>query len=201
MPKKYKEMEHFDIEKLKRKTPYELPENTFADMQRNVFQKIEIKKEAPIFNLKWIYAAAAVILLIVSANFIINFNKNDSLQSSQIATNVVVPQESNTAQTLVDTAQTPVIAKVEAPEIAQKETLNLTSAPISHQTNDRQIANTKVSKNVDFASAKLDATKMKTKIAPPTEAQIDEVLNGFSSAEIASLSNNSEQDVYLDLYN
>ena len=101
----------------------------------------------------------------------------------------------------METNQAPIIAKVEETKKATNETLNLTSEPISHQTNNKQISETKVIKNVNFASAKIDPSKTKTRIAPPTEAQIDEVLNGFSSAEIASLSNNSEQDVYLDLYN
>lgn len=201
MPKKYKEMKDFDIEKLDRKTPYELPENTFADMQSNVFQKIEIKKEAPIFNLKWIYAAAAMILLIVCANFIINFNRNDVSQNSQIANNKIVPQGNNTAQTLIETNQMRVIAKDEQPKVSEKESLNLTSSPISYPNVRKQLSTLQTTKNVNFAKAKIEVTKMKTKIETPTDAQIEEVLNGFSSSEIASLNNNAEQDVYLDLYN
>ncbi|SEG19311.1 hypothetical protein SAMN05421847_1688 [Halpernia humi] len=190
-------MKNFDIEKLDRKTPYDLPENTFAEIQRNVFDKVEIKKETPIFSLKWIYAAAAVILLIVSANFLINFNKNDGSQNVKMASkNVVVPQENSEVQSFAQTTEKPAVEKTEK--------ANLTSTPISHHTANHQLAkneNSKSVKSADLVAVKANTSKTKTTIMPPTEAQIDEVLNGFSSAEIASLSNNSEQDVYLDLYN
>ena len=42
----------FNIEKLERKMPYELPENLFEEIQKNVLDKTLPKKEAKVFSLQ-----------------------------------------------------------------------------------------------------------------------------------------------------
>ncbi|SFI29882.1 hypothetical protein [Halpernia frigidisoli] len=183
-------MENLDIEKLSRKMPYKLPENTFETVQKNVLEKTLVKKEAPIFNLKWFYAAAAVILLIVGFNFFINSNNNvDSDNGSQLAKSTVVDQNSRNLtaasenQSLVQNMASDTNQSVETSD-------DLTSRKISHLNVKAE------SQNVATATI-----VKQNKNSIPTEDKVDDVLDEFSSSEIASLSNNTEQDVYLDLYN
>lgn len=185
-------MENLDIEKLSREMPYKLPENTFESMQNNVLAKTLNKKQVPIFNLKWLYAAAAIILLIVSANFIVNSSSKKISQPDieSTAKIVTVPEQKITAQTFIGQDKEMSGNNKNAQVDNSKGGQDLTLIQFSHPTVGKQIKN-----NTDFASVK------NSKINHPTEAQIDSVLDGFSSSEIASLSNNTEQDVYLDLYN
>ena len=181
-------MENLDIEKLSREMPYKIPENTFEIVQKKVLAKTLHKKQAPIFNLKWVYAAAAVILLLVMANFLITTNdKNVVPQNAKMTAKTEVKPEIIGPQSSVsksdELAQNNIDSKIENIKLVS----DLTPKPISHLKSAKQSLN-----NVAVA---------KVKVSPPTEEQIDSVLDGFSSTEIASLSNNSEQDVYLDLYN
>jgi len=56
-------------------------------------------------------------------------------------------------------------------------------------------------KVVDHQETKAVAAKnVKTAVQTP-EVQVDQILSSFTSAELADLGNNAEQDIYLDLYN
>ena len=185
-------MENLDIEKLSRETPYKLPENTFESVQNNVLQKTLRKTQTPVFNLKWIYAAAAVLLLIFTANFLINTNgKKVTTKKTQLTTqNQIVSQQNIAAQAFTSSDDAVAQNTPDMGDTNDSDVVNLTSQKGSHLNGIKQSKG-----NADLATV----NKMKTN--SPTEAQIDNVLDGFSSSEIASLSNNSEQDVYLDLYN
>ena len=43
-------MKDFNIEQLAKKTPYKIPENTFEEMQENVFNKTVRKKDFAFFS-------------------------------------------------------------------------------------------------------------------------------------------------------
>lgn len=185
-------MENFDIEKLDREMPYNLPEKTFENMQINVLAKTLNKKQAPIFNLKWLYAAAAVILMVIGVNFIIkgSFKRDISGNAALTAKNTTLPQVNSSAQTFVNQANDEAQSTQDLADTDISDPSVLTSTAVSHLTAKKQTV-----VNADLTSS------VNKKTNPPTEAQIDNVLDGFSSSEIASLSNNTEQDVYLDLYN
>ena len=185
-------MENLDIEKLGREMPYKLAENTFEIIQNNVIKKTLRRKQTPIFNLKWLYATAAVILLIVGANFLINTNikKDNSGNHKLAAQNEIGQQQISSAQTFVDQGNEMAGNASDLSNNDISDATDLTSTKFTHLSNKEQIQN----------SARL-ANSSKVKSNEPTEAKIDEVLDGFSSAEITLLSNNTEQDVYLDLYN
>ncbi|MGS0747972.1 hypothetical protein [Halpernia sp. GG3] len=161
-------------------------------VQNNVLQKTLGKTQTPVFNLKWIYAAAALLLLIFTANFLINTNSNkETAAKTQLtAQNEVVPQQNSAAQAFTSSGDAVAQNTPDMSDTNDSDEANLTSQKVSHLNGIKQSKG-----NTDLATV----NKMRTN--SPTEAQIDNVLDGFSSSEIASLSNNSEQDVYLDLYN
>lgn len=186
-------MENFDIEKLSREMPYKIPNNTFETMQNNVLAKTLNKKQAPIYKLKWIYAAAAVILLIFGANFIINYDgkTNEELPNNQAVAKVETDNLQNNSTKIQATIPNEIEQNnAQTPNENKASTSNLTLTEIPNQ---------KINKTAQINTNL--ATSKKLNINPPADLQIDAVLDGFSSSEIASLSNNTEQDVYLDLYN
>jgi hypothetical protein len=185
-------MENFDIEKISRETPYYLPKDTFKTMQSDVLKKTLNMRQAPIFNLKWVYLMAAIVLLIVGANFLIRTSvKKDNLENVQlISKNEIILHQNKMAQTFVNPNHETVQKNENSQNKNFEDASDLTSVPVSHLIVKKQPSN-----NVNLATAN------NLKGNPPTEAQIDEVLDSFSSSEIASLSNDTEQDVYLDLYN
>lgn len=186
-------MEKFDIEKLKRNTPYKLPENTFEDVQRKVLAETVRSKQAPIFNLKWVYSAAAVILLLIGFGFFINSNQPQQNTNSEVlAKNTQSLVNVNEADGLknIDENKSDGNLKDENNSVENLAVADLTSQPVRNQT-VRQT-------NFSAADQKSETPKM---ISVSMENKVDNVLDGFSAKEIASLTANTEQDVYLDLYN
>lgn len=185
-------MEHFDIEKLKRITPYDLPINTFEEVQRKVLAETINKKRAPVIKLSWVYAAAAVVLLLISFTFMFN-NKDADNTENKLSAGVETKVEtlSDSHFSMVDTTQTDINSStVESPSQNTAE-LNLTSSANAHlKTKEpkQRIQNAVV-------------VKSRMVVNTPIDEKVDDVLDGFTAKEIASLTTNAEQDVYLDLYN
>jgi hypothetical protein len=180
-------MKEFDIEKLERKNIYTVPDNMFENIQENVMNDIKTSKKAPVFNLNWMYAAAASLALIFGATYVFN-SDNDSVE-----------------QTL--NAKTEYAANNEEPKTESEkayETLksDLTSVENNNQTVENQnYKNVYASKGVD-ESEKISETPKPVKATPKKdETQMNEYLDSFSNTEIAELASNSTQDVYLDIYN
>jgi hypothetical protein len=187
-------MENLDIEKLSREMPYKIPDNTFEIMQNNVFEKTLNKKQAPIFNLKWVYAAAAVIFLIIMANFLINSNvKKFKQEPAQLTAKTEIVPPINKVQTLVSSEKEVAQNNV---DLQNNDTSDITDTV---ELSPKPVSQINIKKQIQHNIALAASTKIKINV--PTGEQIDSVLDGFSSSEIASLSNNTEQDVYLDLYN
>ena len=44
-------------------------------------------------------------------------------------------------------------------------------------------------------------TQKESRVSPNPEAQVDQILASFTSAELSAVGRNTEQDIYLDLYN
>ena len=180
-------MKEFDIEDLKRENVYRAPEGFFDDMQRNVLQQTIPQKKGRIVKLNWAYSAAAAIAVILGLTIFIN---SEQTQEQEILV-------SNTARKI---APTPSSEAVNRPAVyennkAGKTNVDLTSEPIAYQNKTAQ-------QKVIY---KPEPTKLVRKIenvkASNPELQVDQILATFTSADLADVGKNTEQDIYLDLYN
>lgn len=183
-------MEQFDIEKLKRNTPYELPKNTFEAVQRNVLAEIVNKKKAPIIKLNWAYAAAAVLLLLFGLTFMFNSSANET-------PNTVIVNNELPSKTIRDNVNfegsSPDANYVEnSNEVYYGNTdADLTSEPIANLN----------TKRVSQKGQNISTIKNVKMVTKPIDEKVDDVLDGFTATDLALLTVNTEQDVYLDLYN
>lgn len=173
--------EEFDLENLERKNIYKVHENLFENVQEKVLTGIRTEKEAPVFKLNWGYAAAASLALIFGATFVYNLNSDNSQSgiTEEYAENRIEP-------------------KTESQIAYETFASDLTSVENRDQRNEKQIA---VKPFVSEKVVNENPVKVKSKTSQTTEASMNEYLDSFTSSEIAELANNSNQDVYLDLYN
>lgn len=173
----------FDVEKLERKNIYAVSDQTFAAVQDKVLSEIKRDKRTPIFRLNWGYAAAASLALIFGSTFLYN-----SFSDTNVDQGITESYSNNTAP------------KKES-EIAY-ETLqsDLTSVESNNQTIENQ-TNTQIRTVADVPKKSVERTSSVMQVSKRTEVQMNEYIESLSSSEIAELTNNSSQDVYLDLYN
>lgn len=173
----------FDLEKLERKNIYTMPENVFEKVQGSVLNHVLApKKKAPVFKLNWAYAAAASLALIFGATFVFNNENPEDGQQNYVVKNNEPKTESQIAY---ETLQS-----------------DLTSVENNNQTVEDQGNNKSVAQN-DTAAKTTAETKDQTvkSVSKQNEAQVNDYLDSFSNSEITELASNSNQDVYLDLYN
>lgn len=178
-------MNSFDLEKLERKNIYKVPEKLFENIQENVLNSVLPVKKAPIIKLNWAYAAAASLALIFGATFVFNSNNG-----SEDAANSKAAYSSNNNK-----------QKPES-EIAY-ETLksDLTSVDNTNQTVRSQDNNKEYLAAENANKEQKKTTQTVPTVSKKEETQVNEYLDSFSNSEIAELASNSNQDVYLDLYN
>ena len=174
-------MKDFDIEKLERKNIYHLPEDTFEKMQAAVFAQMTPVKKAPVFKLSWALAAAASLALIFGVTFIF-----DSDNETQTEVQTVAVKTDETPKTQSTEAYQTLQSDVEAADENTQTVANI----------DRNTYTQTTTNNVVKSAS--SATQISRKTA---EQEMTEYLDSFTSAEIAEVSKNSSQDVYLDLYN
>lgn len=212
-------MKNFDIENLERKNIFTTPDNFFDKVQENVlretvYQQKDIKiteaKPAKVFKLNWVYAAAAALAMIFGLGYFLNSNNTEvSVQNTvaNVEQNKVVEKPSTPE---ADQAQ-PVADLNKTDAVTESSDQNLTLA----QNNNPKVEARVQSRNIEtemapkmaatYAAQKAEAkTIVKTaaiKAAVPDEVLMDDVLSSFTYAELKEASKNTEQDVYLDLYN
>lgn len=212
-------MKNFDIENLERKNIFTTPDNFFDKVQENVLRetvhlqkdiKIPEAKPAKVFKLNWVYAAAAAFAMIFGLGYFLNSNNTEVSVPNTIANveqNKVVEKpltpEADQAQPVAD------LNKTDA--VTESSDQNLTLA----QNNNPKVEARVQSRNIEtemspkmaatYAAQKAEAkTIVKAaaiKAAVPDEVLMDDVLSSFTYAELKEASKNTEQDVYLDLYN
>ena len=169
----------FSVEDLERKNIYKVPEDLFLEVQNNVLNEIKVeKKKAPIFNLNWAYAMAASLALIFGMTY---YFYSDGVENT--------PKENATyaVESAVETDSE------KAYETLKNDIIEVESGVVPEKTK---------SKNVQIAYQ--PTVENKENVKPKnriTERQMTEILDEFSSSEIAELASNSTSDVYLDLYN
>lgn len=178
-------MENLDIEKLERKNVYKVPENFFAEMQQKVLAETAPKKEARIFKINWAYSAAAAVTLLFGITFFVT--QNDDVENTQ---NVLANNSSSSANNAVTVQQ-----KEDAAIAYKTFEKDLTSVTENNQKGEQaEIA------TVSEKTAQSNTPNKKEVTATP-EVQVDQILANFTSTELAAVSKNTEQDIYLDLYN
>ena len=178
-------MKHLDIEQLERKNIYKTPDHFFEKIQENVMkdfsenqnqQKPQIGRKT---NGNWWYAAASLVLLAGAAWVF-------SSIPSEEANNIV--RNNDIRETISPPTQ---IQNMPKPETENYITLanDLTIAAEVHQK-EKQPA-TKIKEIAD----------QRAEITFTGAQQIEQILDVLTAEEIASLAQNTEQDIYLDLYN
>ena len=187
-----------DIEKLNRKTPYPEPsENFFKQMQANVISQtvgqnpVVVKKEAKVFELNFKWMAAAAVILIGGITAFFSLNNNTEVSMAQ---------------------QAPIVDSVyEIEQPIQKPSADLLAENIISVETQNEISKPKILKNNQALSAsksKVSSVETMTDrqdyaVAAKTGSKMDveKVLAAFTPDQLKDIDRNSEQDVYLDLYN
>ncbi len=187
-------MKNLDIEKLERKNIYKTPDNFFEKVQANVLMEtvhkikpeVQEKRIGKTPQKQWWIAAAAAVALIFGLGFFLN-NEPEVIQ--QVAQNEqlsVLP----TAKT--DTEESSVIA----PEIIEKNNFAEPEKSLTFVENNNQTVTPRVVvQETKKQSNKTVPSKIKR------EEHVEQILAAFTSEDLAMISKNMEQDVYLDLYN
>lgn len=177
----------FDLEALERKNIYTVSENVYENIQKHVTTTLFPEKKAPVFRLKWAYAAAASAALIFGATFV--FSLNDAPVQNQVYSPVAHidgRQDKNTdSETAYKTLKS-----------------DLTSVENNNQTTESSRNNRSLTKVSGTEKTSVNtATKAAPAVSKENETQMNAYLDSFTNSEISELANNSTQDVYLDLYN
>lgn len=190
-----------DIEKLNRKNPYPEPSDEFFKMlQDNVISKtIEeknpvVQKEAKVFSLNFKWVAAAAVVMIAGITAFLGLNYNPEMQMAQQKPIV------DSVYEIHSTEQKPASA------MADNNTVSNPSQSVEHKVEHLKlhpaIANLSKSdnrKNNGFDNTDRQDYAVETK--RKSESEVEKVLAAFTPDQIKDIDRNSEQDVYLDLYN
>lgn len=172
-------MKNLDIEKLERKNIYKVPDGFFEQMQSQILNKTQPKQNAKIIKLNWVYAAAAAITLFFGITFVINQNN----QKEEVMTQVSNGKNKSATNSLSSN------------KIKDEATVAL-------QVLEEDLVSVNQKENAKPIIIAEKQTKRENKIIPQnTEIQVEQILANFTSAELVDVGKNTEQDIYLDLYN
>ena len=184
-------MKNFDIENLERRNIYQVPDDFFAKMQENVLK--ETVETTPIVPLQptvkkknWWYAAAAAVTVLLGSAFF--FNQGNAGNNVAANDNSTVKSENSAAKSIADADVT--VTK-DAAENYDTFVSDLTSVEKGNQT---------VTKPEPLAKNDVKPSVASKKTVSP-EVPVEQILEGLSEEDLIILANNTEQDVYLDLYN
>lgn len=181
-------MKNLDIEKLERQNVYRVPDDFFEGMQMKVLAETAPKKEAKIIKINWVYSAAAVALLF-GVTFFVNQKNTDA---ELVTTTKQIASNSNNVANISLPKDNPKNEVVVSDQIVKGNLTNVVA------TNQKQ--STDSNDNVEQNQSNL-VNQEKTTVTQNPDVQVDQILANFSSADLADLGKNTEQDVYLDLYN
>ena len=182
-------MKNLDIEKLERKNIYQAPEDFFEEMQAKVFKEITTVKKARIISMNWAYSAAAAIAIIFGVTFFVNSNGVEENVQNPIAN---VESSSPSGEVSADRSQ------ISNNDLEEAGTINLEDKR-QQVVEERKIA----AQPMAVVTPKTEKYIPESKKVSRGKAEIpmDQIISSFTSADLADLSRNTEQDIYLDLYN
>lgn len=188
-----------DIEKLNRKMPYPEPSDEFfKTLQDNVISKtigqnpVVEKNETRVFSLNFKWMAAAGVVLIGGITAFLGFD--------------------NSSETQTFTHQKPIVDSVYNLDEAKKSSSSEQLAYNNVLENSHQgIIKPKTNSPHHIASAKMTVSDIKSNNSArqdynvensrKSDSEVEKVLVAFTPEQLKDLDKNSEQDVYLDLYN
>lgn len=193
-------MKNIDIENIERKNIYRVPESFFEEMQDNVLQNIEqkiqkeIKPKAKIFSLDWKYMAAASIVMIFGLSlFFLNYDGHQAKNGHYAHDSLLTMQHDDS---LHFTGQPERQENHSETSPESREKILTLKNDLSSQ---RQYSDNQPVVNKKAAVSKTKTTNAKTAVT--TEDNMDLILSVYTPNELNELARESEQDVYLDLYN
>lgn len=193
-------MKNIDIENIERKNIYRVPESFFEEMQDNVLQNIEqkiqkeIKPKAKIFSLDWKYVAAASIVMIFGLSlFVLNYDGHQ-VKDGHYAHDSLLAMQHDDSLHFTGQPERQENHSETSPE--SREKILTLKNDLSSQ---RQYSDNQPVVNKKAAVSKTKTTNAKTAVT--TEDNMDLILSVYTPNELNELARESEQDVYLDLYN
>ncbi len=192
-----------DIEKLNRKTPYPEPsEDFFKQIQANVISQtvgknpVVVKKEAKVFALNFKWMAAAAIVLIAGITAFLGFSNDPEVsvaQQSPIIDSVYkIEPVQEPAKDLMAENNTSIETRTET---SKRKLFDVPLQDTSFESPDQILKSKSVATNGTNRQDYAYETERKP------EAEVEKVLAAFTPDQLKDLDRNSEQDVYLDLYN
>ncbi len=213
-------MKKFDIDKLERKMPYSVPDDFFSEVQNHVLSQTVHKigsqpnektssSRGLRFKLNWAYSAAAVLVAVFGIVFFMKNSESTSAVTTQTMATTIVD---SAKETITKSNSTLAIQSTKPVEKSEKEVkkvyddyksteLTKTEKVIASNTKTTKASRTTVANKVNSTNAQVTSTEAKVQTASvKTDAKVDQILEVFSDSELAELSQNTENDVYLDLY-
>lgn len=164
-------MENFNLDHLQKKTPYQVPESFFSEMQENVLKETikPQKKQTKFFALSssFVTSLAAALALIFGFTFLWKTNQAEITKSTNKEDTVGVK---NDLEKTISTTK-------------------IHSDLVGFQKN-----NTPKSLENSSSAKKLIASS-------DNDANYDQLLSALSDEEITELTKDTDQDIYLELYN
>lgn len=189
---------NIDIEKLNRKLPYPEPSETFfKTLQDNVISKVAaekapaIKKETKVFSLNFKWVAAAAVVLIAGITAFFGLNDNPEMQMAHQKPIVDSVYETQQPTTVLADNNDEVSVQTQPSEYKTE------SHKPNHSTAHLQKFQNQRNNSFDNTDIQDYAVENKRK----SETEVEKVLAAFTPDQLKDLDKNSEQDVYLDLYN
>ncbi len=185
---------NIDIEKLNRKTPYPEPSDEFfKTLQDNVIAKTAgekqlIKKDAKVFALNFKWAAAAAVVLIAGITAFFGLNDSPELQMAQQK-----PIVDSTYEILQ-----PASAIAENTDISPSLPNEENTKKVKPHHSVKNLTESQNQKNNSFDNTDRQSFADNKR---KSENEVEKVLAAFTPDQLKDLDRNSEQDVYLDLYN
>ncbi len=195
-------MKNFDIEKLERRNIYTVPPGSFDALQARVLMDTVGQlpasaepKSREINSIKWFYAAAAALALLLGFAFLLNQNSEPSGTTPVIAKSKPSPSvENHTPAIMVAKPLIPSSPVISAPV---KKILAVKPAKIRPTT---KTETPHLAKNDNVKEKKIVLAEEKTDYLSKEELT-EQIISELSGQELAELAKNTEQDVYLELYN
>lgn len=188
-----------DIEKLSRKTPYPEPSDEFfKTLQDQVISKTigektpVVDKEAKVFSLNFKWMAAAAVVLIAGLTAFLGI-ENSSETQSFASRKPIVDSVYNINEPTINTSE----------QLANNALTENQHTDVIKKRNvkNHQIASAKVNVSTGKSFNKTDRQDYAVETIRKSESEVEKVLVAFTPDQLKDLDRNSEQDVYLDLYN
>lgn len=182
-------MKNLDIEKLERSNVYKIPENFFEEMQAKVLTEIMPVKKGRMISMNWAYSAAAAIAIIFGVTFFVN---NDGVEKN--IQNPIANVESTSVNEIISGNNT-IIGEE---NLVKQNEIILENSKVIKPVEGNKVRSNPVAVVSQVKKYTPESSKV---VIESAEIPMDQILSSFTSADLADLGRNTEQDIYLDLYN